>query len=90
MGVQQPAPDAYYACMYIGQIVRRYQLCYIPPGFWPRLIARLILFPVRTLFKGQVMKGIFLCAVGFWYICRIQSLKSDIYGLVECSLSGPM
>ena len=32
-----------------GQIVRRYLFLYIPPGFWPRLVARLITFPKRTL-----------------------------------------
>ena len=31
------------------QIVRRYSMCYIPPGFWPRLVARLIAFPKRAL-----------------------------------------
>ena len=31
------------------QIIRRYLFTYIPPGFWPRLVARLIAFPKRTL-----------------------------------------
>lgn len=31
------------------QIIRRYLFLYIPPGFWPRLVARLIAFPKRIL-----------------------------------------
>ena len=33
----------------IAQLIRRYLFLYIPPGFWPRLVARLIAFPKRTL-----------------------------------------
>ena len=38
-------------CLFLppAQIVRRYSMCYIPPGFWPRLVARLIAFPKRAL-----------------------------------------
>ena len=38
------------------QTVRRYSMCYIPPGFWPRLVARLIAFPKRALPHDQDLK----------------------------------
>ena len=39
----------------LAQTVRRYSMCYIPPGFWPRLVARLIAFPKRALPHDQVI-----------------------------------
>ena len=48
-----------YYFLPVAQLVRRYVLCYIPPGFWPRLIARLITFPKRVLpTKSEVCIGI--------------------------------
>ncbi|KAL5473187.1 hypothetical protein EMCRGX_G027636 [Ephydatia muelleri] len=35
-------------------IVRRYAVCYIPPGFWPRLVARLIIFPASVMTGHQI------------------------------------
>lgn len=41
------------------QIIRRYLFLYIPPGFWPRLVARLIAFPKRIL-PHCIKVGIYL------------------------------
>ena len=45
---------------FAARLVRRYSLCYIPPGFFPRLIARLIEFP-----KGSVSTNIEVSLSGF-------------------------
>ena len=34
---------------FAARLVRRYVLSYIPPGFWPRLIARAMAFPKREI-----------------------------------------
>jgi hypothetical protein len=55
------------------QIICRYLFTYIPPGFWPRLVARLIAFPKRTL--PQYIKGHSLSALSIYIYGQCQAIR---------------
>jgi leucine-rich repeat kinase 2 len=60
-------------------IVRRYQMCYIPPGFWPRLSTRLLAFHDSVLAEPP-------CEIHVWNtgVCTFWSAES-YYEVTEIS-----
>ncbi len=46
-------------------------MCYIPPGFWPRLIARLMAFSKRTLSTNVEVEQISVmhAQISTWFGC---------------------
>ena len=41
--------STFFPSLALAEIVRRYSMCFIPPGFWPRLVTRLLSFPRRAV-----------------------------------------
>ena len=66
-------------CCSPARIIRRYLFLYIPPGFWPRLVARLITFPKRTLphyIKGNLEGKLEVWSEGIYYFWSEQAFFS--------------
>lgn len=78
----------------VGKIIRRYRMCYIPPGFWPRLTARLLIFPKRALQvfnQHQVVTITFHplhYLYGFHYRAVSTMIQSHNVGVMEYTVSG--
>jgi len=73
--------------------VRYYQMSYIPPGFWPRLTARLLIFPKRALqvFDQQVCACVRVYVIDYnCCCCRAFStvILRQSAGVVESTVCG--
>ena len=64
-------------------------MSYIPPGFWPRLTTRLIMFSLSILSKvGFAMTKVCDHAEPLHAFCS--RLSPSTFGTVGCMPSGPM